>query len=114
MLDAAVSVRLEVEGQPETLLVREAALGGDGLRYFITPKLPQSGNWKIRVEAKSAEGQGSLVLTLPVEEALPIALTVWPALAFPPVAVALFALNQRLRKRMSRPRRESPENRPTF
>ena len=104
VLDATVKILLRSETHPESALVMKAKRGGDGLRYFATPKLKPAGRWSIRIEASNSQGSGTFIRTLAVEDALPIYISLWPVLAFPPVAIAVFALQQRLRKRLGRVR----------
>jgi hypothetical protein len=104
VLDATVQILLRSETHPESAFVMKAMRGGDGLRYFATPKLKAAGRWSIRIEASNSQGSGTFIRTLAVEDALPIYISLWPVLAFPPVAIAVFALQQRLRKRLGRVR----------
>ena len=104
VLDATVQILLRSETHPESAFVMKAMRGGDGLRYFATPKLKAAGRWSIRIEASNSQGSGTFVRTLAVEDALPIYISLWPVLAFPPVPIAVFALQQRLRKRRGRVR----------
>ena len=107
VLDAAVQIQLRSEMDPESVFVMSAKRGGDGLRYFTTPKLKPAGPWSIRIDASSPKGSGTFTHTLAVKEALPIYITLWPVLAFPVIGIAVFALHQRLRKRLGRVREGS-------
>ena len=104
VLDATVQIQVRSETHPESAFVMKAKRGGDGLRYFATPKLKPAGRWSIRIEASNSQGSGTFIRTLAVEDALPIYISLWPVLAFPPVAIAVFALQQRLRRRLGRVR----------
>lgn len=102
-LGAVVTMELRREGADAASSAKlEASRGGDGLRYFVTTKVQNPGRWAIRVEVANSLGEGSLLKTVQVDAALPMYITLWPALVFPPVVIALFVLNQRLRVRMRR------------
>lgn len=111
VLDARVQVRLHREGGPALPFAVAASRGGDGLRYFAAPALQEPGRWSIRVEVSSPLGTGSLERTVAVKESAPFYVSLWPVLAFPPLAIALFVLHQRLRARMRRVRRGASEQR---
>ena len=66
------------------------------LLYAANTLLPSSGPHKILVRLDDAD-----ILAAPVEiaPALPPATHYWSFLAFPPLAIGIFALNQRLRRR---------------
>ncbi|MEO8350143.1 MAG: hypothetical protein ABI680_00340 [Chthoniobacteraceae bacterium] len=68
------------------------------LLYGASVLLPATGDW--RVQATVYRGTATSVgCTLPVAAAPRRIGGLWPYLAFPPVAIGLFALNQRLRRR---------------
>jgi len=72
-------------------------LASNKLLYAAAVELNAPGNWKLHVLVSRGTDTTQFDCVLPVtmiSGRLPV---VWPYLSFPPLAVALFALNQRLR-----------------
>ena len=104
VLDAEVELRLE--GPPpeppiELRATREQAT--NELLYAAAVTLPAAGTWRLRATVRQRGDVAEVAGELPVGPAPPRLWTLWPYLAFPPAAVACFALHQRLKRHHSPP-----------
>ena len=72
------------------------------LLYAAALNLPVAGVWDLRVAVRSGSDVAHVGCPLDVAAALPPLLAHWPYLAFPPLAVLLFALHQWRRSRSSK------------
>jgi hypothetical protein len=96
VLDADVQVVLRAPGLERTApATREAAT--NKLLYAALLDLPAPGRWTLAAHVRA--GARSAVVSCDVDVAPPLApaLAFWPYLALPGVAIALFALHQRLK-----------------
>jgi hypothetical protein len=68
------------------------------LLYAALLKLDAAGNWRLNVAVSRSSDSASFDCVLPVTIPSAGLSGLWPYLAFPPIAIAAFALNQKLRK----------------
>jgi hypothetical protein len=100
VLDAEVEIRLrDPDGGSERIVL--ATPGGNRLLRSAAVVLPTPGPWRLQVRVRAAGDVESVECTLPVGRARSGLAAVWPYLAFPPFAVALFALRARMGRRSS-------------
>jgi hypothetical protein len=103
VLDAEVAVLLAplrtASAAINTAATRQQAT--NKLLYAAAVNVPSAGSWELRVTVQHGSTTASVAGTITAAAALPPLLAQWPYLAFPPVAVMLFALHQWLRSRSS-------------
>jgi len=68
------------------------------LLYAALLKLDAAGNWRLNVTVSRGSDSARFDCLLPVTTASAKLSGLWPYLAFPPIAIAAFAVNQKLRK----------------
>jgi hypothetical protein len=68
------------------------------LLYAALLKLDATGNWPLQVSVSHGYDSARFDCLLPVATISPKLSGLWPWLAFPPIAIAAFALNQKLRR----------------
>lgn len=106
VLDATVRLSLtppEGSAARPLELAASAAQATNKLLYAANAVLDRPGAWRVRIDVERGSAAGSVATTLPVEPAAPPLATLWPYLAIPPVAIALYALNQWLKRRTRLP-----------
>src|SRR5262249_14668826 len=69
------------------------------LLYGASVVLPMTGHWQLRARIRRESNEANVVCALPVSAPLGRLARLWPYWAMPPFAVALFAMNQGLRRR---------------
>jgi hypothetical protein len=69
------------------------------LLYAAPIKLSATGNWRLKLTVSRSSDSASFDCLLPVTKPSARLSGLWPYLAFPPIVIAAFALNQKLRKR---------------
>jgi hypothetical protein len=103
VLDAQVKIELR-HAQVDTLEATAThAKATNKLLYATQVSLPTAGKWKIFVEADGQQGSAHAtgdLRVLPPQTAL---LLYWPYFALVPLMMALFALNQWLKRSRARP-----------
>jgi hypothetical protein len=84
---------------PHSLTVRATReQASNKLLYAALLKLDAPGNWPLQVIVSRGSDSARFDCLLPVSTISPKLSGLWPWLAFPPIAIAVFALNQKLRK----------------
>jgi hypothetical protein len=68
------------------------------LLYAALLKLDAIGNWRLYVTVSRGSDRASFDCVLPVTTPSAKLSRLWPYLAFPPIAITLFAMNQKLRR----------------
>lgn len=97
VLDANVSIRLNGASQIVATASRSSAQ--NKLLYAATLDLPQPGEWKYTILARSSAGQAAISGAFQADPpALPLASYAF-YLAIPPMLIAIFALHQGLARR---------------
>src|SRR5262249_33245950 len=66
-------------------------------------ELPFAGRWRLEVDVRRGASAATVSTMVPVESAPSRTLSVWPYLAAPPIAIALFAVGGVLRRTASPP-----------
>jgi hypothetical protein len=114
LLDARVSLELTFPaGGREPLRVEATrAHATNRLLYAATVTLPAAGEWRLRARAEVQGTRGEITCRLPVEPGRPRVVAYWPWLLLPPVAVALFVLNDHLARRQQLRRRARSQPHP--
>ena len=104
VLDAAVSLALR---QGETRLTAAAthAQATNKLLYAAFPDLPKPGQWQVMIAVERAGTRSEVGGTINILPGPPAILFYWPYFLVVPVAIGLFALNQRLKKKEAGRRR---------
>jgi hypothetical protein len=88
-----------VNGTAHSLTVRATReQASNKLLYAARLKLDATGNWPLQVDVSHGTDSASFNCVLPVTAPSARLSRLWPYLAFPPIAIAAFALNQKLRK----------------
>jgi len=101
VLDAAITVRLASgDGVPvvasQPLSHEEAS---NKLLQAARVVLPAPGRWRLTAEVRRGDARATVAADVDVAPATGRAGALWPVLAVPPVAVALYAVHQTLRRR---------------
>jgi hypothetical protein len=115
VLDARVALKLTfAAGGREPLRVEATrAHATNRLLYAATVTLPAAGEWRLRARAQGQGTRGEVACRLPVGAGGPRVLPYWPWLALPPLAVALYLLNDHLARRQRLRRRAGSHLRPS-
>jgi hypothetical protein len=102
--DAGVVVQATRPGRPEATIRRSATMetATNKLLRSALIQLPESGWWEFDVTIDGAQGVEHLRFDLEAGEALPNWPTIWPWIAWPAIAVLMFALHGRLKQRTTR------------
>lgn len=98
LLDASVEIALvgPAGGAPSTL---QAGPGINRLLKAASVTLDRPGPWRLEVVVQRAGETARVFCPLPVGPPVSPLESAWPFLAFPPVAVALFAVRGAIRRR---------------
>lgn len=100
LLDAAVALSLRgPDGQTRAL---EAVSGTNRLLKAAVVDLPVAGAWELEVSVQRAELLVTVSCELPVGPPVSSLAGIWPLVAIPPAAVALFVLRGWLRPRRTK------------
>jgi hypothetical protein len=107
VLDARVSLELTFPagGRAPMRVPATRANATNRLLYAATVTFPAAGEWRLRARAEGPGTRGEVACALPVGAGRPRVLASWPWLLLPPVAVALFVLNDHLARRQRLHRR---------
>jgi hypothetical protein len=99
VLDAEVDLTLSRAGEMEISLPATRAQATNKLLYAAYPVLPSAGEWRLNVQVKSlgrlVAVDGAIVVT-PRQTSV---IAYWPYIAFVPIAIVLFLVNQYLKSR---------------
>lgn len=99
VLDGEVFVRLEGPGAI-TLVERATREGAQNkLLYSALINLPEAGRWELNVTIKRGKETVSILGEVSAAAPTPFLLSYWRSLSLPPIVIAMFALNQWLRRR---------------
>jgi hypothetical protein len=88
-------------GHP-TAMAATHAHAANKLLYGASVVFPGAGNWQLRASVRRGREAANASCILPVNGPPSPLVAIWPSLALPPVAIALFACNQWLRNRRER------------
>jgi hypothetical protein len=100
ILDAAVNLALQpAAGTGPRLQARATHVQArNKLLQAVTIDIPAAGWWAIQISVSRDGAQAVVATKLLVLPAAPRLVGIWPFLMIPPVAIALFALHQTLRR----------------
>jgi hypothetical protein len=96
-----------ISAQPATTLRATHAQAANKLLCGTSVRLRAVGDWQVRALVRHGGQEASITCLLPVRPASSRLARLSPYLALPPLAIALFAINQWLRMRMARQPRVS-------
>jgi hypothetical protein len=102
VLDGEVFIQLQREGG---IYLGERATRGSAqnkLLYSALMVLPEAGGWELEVTVRQGKETASVRKAVVVEEPAPFLLAYWRSLSVPPIVIAVFVLNQWLKRRRSR------------
>ena len=99
VLDATVSLDLEPPSGPVRALVATRAQATNKLLYATAAVVPVAGPWRLRVSVRRGQDTAGLETAFSVVPERGGLADIWPYLAIPPLAVALFLLRQVRRRR---------------
>lgn len=102
VLDAGVVVQLHKEGG--VILVERATreLAQNKLLYSALMNLPASGQWELEVTIRQGTEAARIFGQVSATASTPFLLSYWRSLSLPPIIVAVFALNQWLKRTAQR------------
>jgi hypothetical protein len=98
-LDGEVIVRLWREGGMTVVGRATRNVAQNNLIYSTLMNLPEAGRWELEVTIKQGESKASVLGQIWVAQPRPFLLSYWRSLSLPWIVVALFALNQWLKRR---------------
>ena len=108
VLDGEVFVRLKSPGG-KTLIARATREAAQNkLLYSALMNLPEAGQWELEVTIKQGKEIASIVGQVSAATPTPFLLSYWRSLLLPPIVIAVFALNQWLKRRSAH--RENDSN----
>jgi hypothetical protein len=99
VLDGDVSVRLQGEGGMTLVEPATRAMAQNKLLYSALLTLPEAGKWELEVTIKQGKEAVSVPGHMSAALPRPFLLAYWRSLSVPPFAIAIFALNQWLKRR---------------
>jgi hypothetical protein len=102
VLDGEVFIELQRDGRID---LSERATRGSAqnkLLYSALMVLPEAGGWELEVTVRRGEETASVRKAVVVEEPAPFLLAYWRSLSVPPIVIAVFVLNQWLKRRGGR------------
>jgi ABC-type uncharacterized transport system involved in gliding motility auxiliary subunit len=99
VLDGEVFVRLK--GPGATTLAERATreVAQNKLLYSALINLPEAGQWELEVTIKQGKETASILGQVSAAAPTPFLLAYWRSLSLVPIVIAMFALNQWVRRR---------------
>jgi hypothetical protein len=110
--DAHVTLRFTRQEQGKIVeLVAPAthAKAANKMLYGANINIPGEGYWTLTIEVEANGARANVPVQIPVAAAEPQLSQKWPLILFIPVAIVLFVINRRLKRRWIRP---NPQARP--
>lgn len=98
-LDCNVMLHLSKPGERDIRVAATRAQATNKILYAAHPVLQKAGNWNLTLEIKARGDAARVNGAITVLPQLPPLIAYWPYFAVLPAAVALFALNQWLKRR---------------
>jgi hypothetical protein len=99
VLDGEVFVRLKSPGGITLVERATREMAQNKLLYCALINLPETGQWELEVTIKQGKETVSLFGQVSAAAPTPFLLSYWRSLSLPPIVIALFALNQWLKRR---------------
>jgi len=108
VLDAEVFVRLKSPGGITLVERATREVAQNKLLYSALMNLPEAGQWELEVTIKQGKEIASILGQVSAAAPAPFLLSYWRSLSLPPIVIAVFALNQWLKRRFAH--RENDSN----
>lgn len=102
MLDGEVFVRLKSPGAITLVERATRETAQNKLLYSALINLPEAGQWELEVTIKQGKETASILGQVSAAAPTPFLLSYWRSLSLPPIVIAVFALNQWLKRRAAR------------
>jgi len=99
VLDGEVFVRLSREGGITLVERATREVAQNKLFYSALMNLPEAGQWELEVKIKQGKETASIHGQVSAAAPTSLLLSYWRSLSLPPIVIALFALNQWLKRR---------------
>jgi len=99
VLDGEVFVRLKSPGGITLVEQATREVAQNKLLYSALMNLPEAGQWELEVTIKQGKETASILGEVSAAAPTLFLLSYWRSLSLPPIVIALFALNQLLRRR---------------
>jgi len=99
VLDGEVFVRLKSPGAITLVERATREVAQNKLLYSALIDLPEAGQWELEVTIKQGKETASILGQVSAAAPTPFLLSYWRSLSLPPIFIAVFALNQWLRRR---------------
>lgn len=99
VLDGEVFVRLKRPGAITLIERATREVAQNKLLYSALMILPEAGQWDLEVTIKQGKETASILGQVSAAPPTPFLLSYWRSLLLPPIVIAVFALNQWLRRR---------------
>lgn len=97
LLDGTIQLELNKAGEPAITAAATNGQASNKLLYAASVQVPRPGSWNLTVRCREHAQQVVVRGPLTVLSAEAPVLSYWPYFALVPVAIGLFALNQRLK-----------------
>jgi hypothetical protein len=98
VMDAQVFIELEHEAGMRVNAEATHSQARNKLLYCSLINLPVAGHWKVRLTADRGGERAEMLGNLTVARPQPLLFSYWKLIAFPPVIIILFIINQWLRR----------------
>lgn len=99
VLDCQVFVQLRKEGATSIRSAATHEAAQNKLLYAAPVKVPEPGLWELEAAIQHGDDSINVAGEISVAPANPVLLVYWRSLALPPLFIALFAVNQWLKRR---------------
>ena len=92
-------MRLEKQGGATLVERATREMAQNKLLYSALVNLPEAGPWELEVTINSGTNAARIVGQVSAAAPMPFLLSYWRSLSLPPIAIAVFLLNQWLKRR---------------
>ena len=92
-------MRLEKQGGVSLVERATREMAQNKLLYSALVNLPEAGPWELEVTIKQGKDAAHIVGQVSAAAPTPFLLSYWRSLSLPPIAIAVFLINQRLKRR---------------
>ena len=99
VMDAQVFIELTNEADATVSAEATHRQARNKLLYCSLINLPEAGNWRMKTIVEHGGERAEMLGDLTVIRPQPMLLSYWKLIAFPPVIIILFIINQSLRRR---------------
>lgn len=102
VLDCQAVVQLRKEGVMNIRSEATHEAAQNKLLYAAPVQVPEPGPWELEVAIQRGDDSINIAGEITVASSAPVLLVYWRSLALPPLVIALFALNQWLKRRSTK------------